>query len=823
MSASDLSSYIRSAAQKYNVDPQLLQALMQQESGGNPSAHNPAGGGQGAWGLMQVRAPALADYNAANGTDYKPQDLTKPQVGIDVGSWYIGKQLDQFKNPAQALVAYNEGAASPNVQKGISPYAQQVLGRIGLQQQAPAAPQTLPGIPNLQAAPIPNGQDAFSSLAVTGNATPTTQTSSGDPFSSLPVSSGTAAITAVANAPKSIVQPQRTLASVLELDKPDITQSILAGAGRGVQEIGLGAQQLIGHGIQSLGNVLQSPAFQRAGGNLIQNAAQGLQSGAQEVSPYQTANPISTGAGQLAGTALATAPLAIAAPAGTGLLGLAGRNAISGAAMGALSPVAQNAQDFGLEKAKQTALSGAIGFAAPLASAGIGAGARYLGNVASAAIQPFTQEGQQAVAANILERAARGGPIAADLSQIVPGSLPTLAEATANPGIATLQRTVRDINPNPFIAQEQQNAAARLAALGEITGTPEDLIAARAGRDTQAAGDYLSTHVGIPTSNTDYAALKQTPAFQSAFKQAQTMAKNAGASSIETKVQNRANANLGGSLGAPETYVSGTGLHWIKQALDDQINSAAQAGERGQAANLLGVKDQLLGLMDQEIPGYAQARGAYASASQPIDAMQYLQGLNLTNANGDITLAKVQNALGSLQKAQQKPGINLAKSVTQPQIDALTSIRDDLLRVSNAALGKSAGSATAQNLATQNMIQAALPGKLGSLIGKLPAGTVGGTVGTGLGYLLGGPVGATIGSGAGAFVGRTLGGLANASNDAIQSNLTNMLLKPALGQSALNRTSSNALPIATSPILQRLLYPSIISGGVRALGASNGP
>lgn len=821
---SDLSQYVLASAQAHNVDPALINAVIQQESGGNPVAQNPAGGGQGAWGPMQVRAPALADYNAANGTKYTVQDLLKPQVGVDVGSWYLGKQLDQFGDPSKALVAYNQGAASPAVAQGTNPYAQSVLGRLQMPQQQP---KMLPGIPTA----APQGQlsdDAIFS-AFTKGAAPQSQAPQQGPSDDQILAAFTKSAPANA-APTQPAQGQpagtpqtRTLADVLGFTKPDITQSILAGAGRGVQEMGLGAQQLIGHGVQSLGDFLQSPAFQHAGAWLAQNATQGMGGGAQEVAPYQAAHPIAAGAGQFAGSALASAPLAIAAPAGTGLLGLAGRGALSGAAMGALTPVSPGAQDFAIEKAKQIGLGALIGGATPGFAAGIGAGARYVGNVASAAVQPFTAEGQQAIAENILARAAKGGPTAADLSQIVPGSSPMLAEATANPGIATLQRTMRDVNPNPFIAQEQQNAAARLSALEGITGTPEDLIAARAGRDTQAASDYLSTHVGIPTSNTDYAALKQTPAFQSAFKQAQTMAKNAGASSIETTVQNRAKANMGGALGSPETYVSGTGLHWIKQALDDQINSAAQAGEKGQAANLLGVKDKLLGLMDQEIPGYAQARGAYAAASKPIDAMQYLQGLNLTNANGDITLAKVQNALSSLQKAQQKPGINLAKSVTQPQIDALTSIRDDLLRAGNAALGKSAGSATAQNLATQNMVQSALPGKLGALVGKLPAGTVGGTVGTGLGYALGGPLGATIGSGAGAFVGRTLGGLANASNEAIQGHLTNMLLNPALGQTALNRTTSTALPIATSPILQRLLYPAVVGGSVRALGPSNGP
>lgn len=828
---SQYDSIIQSAAQRFNVDPALINAVIGYESKGDPAAFNPAGGGQGAAGLMQVRAPALSDFNAANGTKYTMADLKKPEVAIPVGSWYLGQQLDRFNDPSKALVAYNEGAASPDVAKGSTPYAQAILSKIGAQQSA--QPQTLPGIPVSSSASGGQSDDAIFSAFAGGQGIPAqAQGPKSDDAIFAAFSKGAA--------PAQAIQPAQTQApqsdaqkvvSALGLDQPDLTQAILAGAGRGIQEVGLGAQQLLGHGLQALGGIGQSPTLsslitgqqpqnivQRAGNWLVQNASQGLQGGAQEVAPYEAAHPVGTMLGQAGGTMAATAPLVLAAPAGTGLLGLGARGALSGSAMGAVTPVDPNAPDFWSQKGKQIGLAGITGFAAPAAAAGIGAAGRYVGNVVGAALEPFSQEGQQTIAQNILARAAKGGPTATDLSQIVPGSSPTLAEATANPGIATLQRTIRDLNPNPFIAQEQQNAAARLGALGEITGTPEDLIAARAGRDTAAADNYLSTHVGIPTSNTDYSALKQTPAFQSAFKQAQEMAKNAGASSIETVVPPQPNASLWGMKDTPTTYVSGTGLHWIKQALDDQINSAAQAGEKSQAANLLGVKDKLLGLMDQEIPGYADARGAYAAASQPIDAMQYLQGLNLTDAQGNVTLAKVQNALSGIQKAQQKPGVNLAKSVTQPQIDALTAIRDDLLRATNAGLGKSAGSATAQNLATQNMLQAALPGKLGSLIGKLPAGTVGGTVGGGLGYILGGPLGATLGSSAGAFAGRTLGGLANASNEQIQANLANMMLNPALGATALNRASSAATPLATSPVLQRLLYPAIVNTGIRALG-----
>jgi hypothetical protein len=613
--------------------------------------------------------------------------------------------------------------------------------------------------------------------------------------------------------------------------------SFLAGMGRGAQEIGLGAQNLVGHLLSSAGQqqidaagnqVLPRAqgvlnAVRSLGDLLTSNANQGLQAGAHQVAPYQAAHPIATGGGNFAGQAAVTLPLAAVGPAVSTLRGAMGLGALQSAAMGALAPV-QNDQNYWQEQLDRLPRNLALGAAAPVAVSGIGALGRYIGNAASSAISPFTQAGQQRIAENILARAARGGPTAIDATQFVPGTTQTLAEATANPGIATLQRQMRDINPSPFVAAEQQNAAARLNALGAVTGTPEDLAAARLARANDAADNFLSTNVGIPTSDTAYSALKQTPAFQKAFASAQDMAKNQGVNSIETMVQNRANANMGGAMGAPETYVSGRGLQYIKQSLDDQIDSAMRAGEAGKARNILGVKDQLLQIMDSNIDGYANARAQFAQQSGPIDAMQFLQGLNLTDAQGNVTLAKVQNALSQIQKQQQKPGINLAKSVTDDQVSALQSIRDDLLRSTNTELGKTrAGSATNQNqLATQNMLQSVLPGKLGALTAQLPRGSVGAGVGGLLGYGVGGPAGAAIGTAAGGRIGSILSALADARNEAIQDNLTRMLLNPQLAAPALNRTASAALPLAARPGIQNLLTPALIGGGVGLLNNGRG-
>lgn len=150
-------------------------------------------------------------------------------------------------------------------------------------------------------------------------------------------------------------------------DAPGGIASFAAGVGRGVQQTALGAQQLLGHGLQAVGATTP-------GNWLVNDADKGLAQGATDVAPYSAAHPIATGAGQLTGGAAATAPLAMVAPelAGAGFLGKVGIGAGVGAASGALTPVENMPQgsSFAQEKAKQIGL-GALtgGVATPLVSA----------------------------------------------------------------------------------------------------------------------------------------------------------------------------------------------------------------------------------------------------------------------------------------------------------------------------------------------------------------------------------------------------------------------------------------------------------------------
>ena len=96
----EISYLIDPYARIQNLDPRLVQAVIQVESGFNPRARSR----KGAMGLMQLM-PATADLLGVS-------DPYDPGENIRGGTRYLRQQLDSFSNLSLALAAYNAGPSA---------------------------------------------------------------------------------------------------------------------------------------------------------------------------------------------------------------------------------------------------------------------------------------------------------------------------------------------------------------------------------------------------------------------------------------------------------------------------------------------------------------------------------------------------------------------------------------------------------------------------------------------------------------------------------------------------------------------------------------
>ena len=110
--AGDLSAFMDRAARKYDVDPRLVSAVAEVESGNDPSAVS----GAGAIGVMQL----MPDTAAALGVD--PYDA---EQNIEGGTKYLRQMLDSFGGDVRkALAAYNAGPQAVRDYNGVPPYSE---------------------------------------------------------------------------------------------------------------------------------------------------------------------------------------------------------------------------------------------------------------------------------------------------------------------------------------------------------------------------------------------------------------------------------------------------------------------------------------------------------------------------------------------------------------------------------------------------------------------------------------------------------------------------------------------------------------------------
>jgi len=122
----EIARMVRSMAPKYQLDPNLVLAVIETESGFNPKALSP----KNAQGLMQL-IPATASR-------FGVDDVWDPKQNLRGGMAYLRWLLDHFDGDVElALAGYNAGEKAVERHGGIPPYAEtqdyvkRIIRRIG--------------------------------------------------------------------------------------------------------------------------------------------------------------------------------------------------------------------------------------------------------------------------------------------------------------------------------------------------------------------------------------------------------------------------------------------------------------------------------------------------------------------------------------------------------------------------------------------------------------------------------------------------------------------------------------------------------------------
>ena len=107
----DIQRMVESSCEKHGLDPKLVMAVIQQESGFNQNAISKSGA-QGLMQLMPATAKSLGVTNAFN-----------PKENVEGGVKYLKGLLDRFNgNKILALAAYNAGPNAVKKYNGVPPY-----------------------------------------------------------------------------------------------------------------------------------------------------------------------------------------------------------------------------------------------------------------------------------------------------------------------------------------------------------------------------------------------------------------------------------------------------------------------------------------------------------------------------------------------------------------------------------------------------------------------------------------------------------------------------------------------------------------------------
>lgn len=295
-------------------------------------------------------------------------------------------------------------------------------------------------------------------------------------------------------------------------------------------------------------------------------------------------------------------------------------------------------------------------------------------------------------------------------AQIVPGSMPTAAQAAAPTGVtrfAQLGETAAENLPTEYLSRAKQQAAARLASMRSVGGSEAQLEAAKTVRKTEAEKLYGAAERGAPITETpEFTELLSRPSMDKALARAEELAAERGQTfqigkttperQIESVILGPSGEPLKTTIPATQAKYPVSSLHNLKLAMDDLIRNPERFGiGASEAAAIAKTRGEFIGFLKQKSPLYEAARAKFAEKSGPINRMeigQYLEDKLLSplaeNApqRAGVFATAVEQAPTTIKRSLEgAPRFEkLSDVLTSEEVRKVEAIRADLAREAEA-------------------------------------------------------------------------------------------------------------------------------------------
>lgn len=403
-----------------------------------------------------------------------------------------------------------------------------------------------------------------------------------------------------------------------------------------------------------------------------------------------------------------------------------GQQAIAG---GAAAGAAGLAREEGASPMQQAGI-GLVG------GVGAGMGAATTNRMLSGAkafIDPFRAGGREAIAGRVLNEAAnsptRSMRAMANPRELVQGSAPTAAEASADAGLANFEDRLKNLEPGKFTARQSAQNEARDRLLESVAGggTRTEVQRLESMRDQlttplrdqafkQAAGKPVNTHAVL--DDIDELMANPENAGESVQKALQAVRRQLAG---ESKTHTTGGITVTEQVPVTDARALYSVRKEINRILEGKYVGSDESVLRYAGSQLGKVKSSIDDAISEVAPTWKQYLTRYSKLSRPIERAETVGDIRQKTA---MAAPDLQTGRDVISQAKWRSSVRnalpeLEKTLTPQQMTRLNAITADLDRGAAATAASkrvTAGSQTAANIVAKEQMSVA--NVLGRLLGR---------------------------------------------------------------------------------------------------------